>query len=107
VIIERAEIPVIPGKEEEFEAAMGHCKSLLSSAKGCRSIQLARGVENPSKYLLIFEWESIEDHIAFTRSPAFEEYRDIAGPYFAAKPAMEHFAPVAAKCPFTAWIRGR
>lgn len=109
MVIERAEISVRPGSENEFEAAMGHCRSLLTSAKGCVSVKLARGVESPSTYLLLLEWESVQDHVAFTRSPEFSQYREAAGPYFASKPLMEHFEPVSSSCPFanlTKWFRG-
>jgi heme-degrading monooxygenase HmoA len=109
MIIERAEIPVIPGREAEFEAAIGHCRALLAGAKGCTSVQIARGVESPSKFLLLLTWECIEDHVAFTHSAEFGQFREVAGPYFAAKPAMEHFAPISEKCPFsfTNWIKSQ
>ena len=106
MVVERSEITVTPGLEMEFEAAMGHCRSLLTEAKGCRSVRLARGVENPSKYLLLLEWDAVQDHVAFTRSPEFQQFREAAGPFFAAKPAMEHFEPVSGKCPITRLITG-
>jgi len=56
---------------------------------------LLRGVERPDHYLLLIEWDSVDDHVAFTSTEAFGEFRSLAGPFFAGKPAMEHFAPSA------------
>jgi heme-degrading monooxygenase HmoA len=92
MIIERAELPVTEGKEPEFEAAMVRGKTLLGNAAGCRSVQLLRGIERPYRYLLLVEWDSVNEHIAFTSTPEFAAFRALAGPFFSAAPSMEHFA---------------
>lgn len=94
MVIERVEIMVKPGQESQFEAAMVRGRELLASAAGCHGVKLARGVENSSKYLLTLEWDAVQSHIDFTTTPAFAQFREVAGPFFADKPAMEHFAPV-------------
>jgi heme-degrading monooxygenase HmoA len=94
MVIERAELPIVPGKETDFEAAMVRGQALLADAPGCRSVSLARGVESPSTYLLLLQWDSVDAHVAFTKTPAFAEFGQLAGPFFAGKPAMAHFAPV-------------
>jgi heme-degrading monooxygenase HmoA len=94
MVIERAELFITPGLEADFETAMVAGRALLAGAAGCRSVSLARGIETPSKYLLLLGWDSLDDHSAFTRSAEFGEFRELAGAYFAARPAMEHFAPL-------------
>ncbi len=94
MVIERVEILTKPGQQAEFERAMVRGRELLSAAAGCNEVALARGVENPDKYLLTLRWDSVQSHIDFTSTPGFSQFRELAGPFFAEKPAMEHFAPV-------------
>src|SRR5258706_11502229 len=94
MVIERVELAVTPGQEAAFEAAMQRGLVLLRSADGCLSVSLARGVERPSHYLLLLHWRSIDEHMAFTKAAAFAAFRQLAGPHFAERPAMEHFRPV-------------
>jgi heme-degrading monooxygenase HmoA len=94
MVIERVELSIVPGRETEFEAAMERGRSLLAGASGCASVSLARCVERPSRYLLLLRWNSVDHHIAFTKTPEFLAFRDLAGPFFAERPAMEHFQPV-------------
>jgi hypothetical protein len=56
MVIERAEIAVTPGLGAAFETAMKTGRLFLARAAGCHSVTLARGIESPSKYLLILDW---------------------------------------------------
>jgi heme-degrading monooxygenase HmoA len=94
MVIERADISVIPGREAEFESVMERGRALLAGASGCNSVSLLRCVERPSRYYLRLEWNSIADHQAFTNTLDFQTFRNIAGPFFSERPAMEHFRPI-------------
>jgi heme-degrading monooxygenase HmoA len=93
MVIERSELPIVGGKEQIFERAFAKAGQLLRSAKGCRDVRLARGVENPSGCLLLIEWDSIDAHKAFTSTPEFAQFRELVGVYFAGKPSTGHFEP--------------
>ncbi len=95
MVFERVELSVVAGREADFESAMERGEALLAGAPGCISVTLARGVERPSRYLLMLQWQSINDHTAFTGTDGFRKFREIAGPFFAERPAMEHFQPIA------------
>lgn len=94
MVIERVELLIKTGQELAFEAAMISGRALLASAADCRSVSFARGVENGEKFLLLLEWESLTAHTNFTQTPEFARFREIAGPFFAARPTMEHFSPI-------------
>jgi len=94
MVIERVELSVVVGREADFETSMERGIAFLAAASGCASVTLARGVERPSCYLLMLRWRSIDDHTAFTKTEGFLKFRELAGPFFAARPAMEHFQPV-------------
>jgi heme-degrading monooxygenase HmoA len=94
MVVERAELPITAGREAEFEAQFDHGRRYLLDASGCRKVSLARGLEAPTKYLLLIEWDSLGAHQAFTGTPGFEKFRSLIGPYFAGKPINEHFVPL-------------
>jgi heme-degrading monooxygenase HmoA len=95
MIVERALIPVTPGSEADFEAAMQQAKGVVAQAKGFRSIRVTRGIESPSTYLLILEWDTLEDHtVGFRESELFTQWRGLIGQYFAEPPSVEHYTPI-------------
>lgn len=96
MVLEQAVIRVLPGQEAAFEAAFGEAREVLSDSAGFLGARLARGVESPATYLLLVEWERLEDHTeGFRNSPAFGRWRALIGPFFASAPEVEHFAQVA------------
>lgn len=93
MILERAIFAVQPGSEADFEAAMQQAVEVISQAGGFRSFRLQRGIEQPSSYLLLVEWDSVEDHMqGFRESELFVRWRELIGPYFAAAPEVEHYS---------------
>lgn len=95
MIIERATLTIQPGGEADFEAAFAQARQVVGRADGFRSLRIARGIESPSTYLLLIEWDTVEAHmIGFRESDRFVRWRELIGPYFAAPPAVEHFEPI-------------
>lgn len=93
MFVERVEVPVTEGQEEAFAKAMSEKGlKILAAAAGCASARLGRGVESPSKFLLLLEWDAVESHIAFTKTEEFGEFVAVARPFFAGPTSMEHFA---------------
>jgi heme-degrading monooxygenase HmoA len=92
---EVAQIDVNPGEEAAFEAAVAEAVPLFKNARGCKSMQLHRCVEQLSRYRLVVHWETVEDHtVHFRGSADFQEWRRLVGPYFASPPAVDHMHPV-------------
>jgi len=95
MIVEIAQISILPGGEAGFEAAFADAIEFAAASRGYLGHELRRSVENPGRYLLRIEWETLEDHtVHFRGSAAFTEWRARVGPFFAAPPAVEHFRPV-------------
>lgn len=91
MITEIAEIQVQPGTEEKFEAAVATAAPLFKRARGCRSMRLERTIEQRQHYRLVVEWETLEDHeVHFRGSDDFQEWRKLAGGFFAAPPRVIH-----------------
>jgi heme-degrading monooxygenase HmoA len=95
MILERAQIPVDEGREAAFEAAMAQARAVISESPGFRSIRVLKGIERPSVYLLLIEWDTLEDHtVGFRESERFVRWRELIGPFFASPPEVEHFDPL-------------
>ena len=95
MILEHALIDVQPERADEFASALARARAVIAAAPGFASLALHRGIESPSRYLLLVEWETLEAHTeGFRASPAFADWRSIIGPFFASPPAVDHYAPV-------------
>jgi heme-degrading monooxygenase HmoA len=96
MILEHADIRIQPGKQAEFDEAIERgVKEVISKAKGFRGYLVQKGIESPERYILMIQWETLENHTEdFRGSPAFAEWRGIVGPFFASPPVVEHFTVV-------------
>ena len=90
-VLEIVEILITPGRETEFEDAMRAVNHIATDFAGCRSLKLSRGLENPSKYLLMVEWDSREAHTEFTKTADFPTFRATLRSCVSELPKMEHF----------------
>jgi heme-degrading monooxygenase HmoA len=92
MVWEIAQIDLKPGAEAAFEAAVEKAVPLFKSSRGCKGMQLRRSVEQPSRYRLVVEWETLENHtVDFRGSENFQQWRRLVGEYFASPPVVEHF----------------
>jgi len=90
-IHEIAEIDVTPGTESDFEAAVAAAAPAFRAATGCHGLRLVRSVEHPSRFRLVVTWETVEHHTElFRQSDGFKKWRELAGPFFASPPRVEH-----------------
>jgi heme-degrading monooxygenase HmoA len=95
VILERAELSVLPGREAEFEAAFRSATGIISAAAGFRRLSLSRCLERGSVFLLLVEWEQLEDHTeAFRGSSAYQEWRRLLHHFYDPFPVVEHYTAV-------------
>jgi heme-degrading monooxygenase HmoA len=95
MILEHALITIRPGTADDFEGALVTARPIIAASHGFISLELHRGIEEPDRYLLLVEWESLDDHlVGFRGSAAFTEWRALIGPYFASPPVAGHFALV-------------
>jgi heme-degrading monooxygenase HmoA len=92
MILEQVILAITPGSEDDFEAAIEQAREVIAQASGFVSFRLQRGIENPATYLLLNEWDTVEDHmVGFRESDRFVQWRALIGPYFAAAPEVTHY----------------
>lgn len=95
MVLEIAEFAISPGREEDFAAAFHRAIPLVAATNGFRKARLTRGVESPSTFVLLVEWDSVEAHTrGFRESERFGKWRELIGPFFAAAPRVQHTVQV-------------
>jgi heme-degrading monooxygenase HmoA len=95
MVLEIADFAVRPGTEEEFAAAYREALPLLAATPGFRSARMTRGIESPTRFVLLVEWDSLEAHtVGFRESPRFGTWRELVGPFFDGPPHVEHVVDV-------------
>ncbi len=97
MILEVADIRIRPGQQAQFEeAAHRGLSTVIAKARGFRGYKVQHSIESADRYLLLLEWETLEDHtVGFRGSPAMAEWRGLVAAFFAQPPFTEHFKLVA------------
>lgn len=93
MILEVADIRIAPGRQTEFERAAHHgIQTVIAKSRGFLGYQVRHSIETPERYLLLLEWETLEDHtVGFRGSASYAEWRNIVVDFFAEAPFVEHF----------------
>lgn len=95
MVLEAVMLQVKQNMEEEYEQAFRQASEIISSMKGYISHELQRCLEVKGKYLLLVEWESLEDHtVGFRQSNEYLEWKKLLHPFYDPFPTVEHFEKV-------------
>ena len=62
----------------------------IKSAEGCKSVQLYQSADDPSKFMIIEVWDSVESHQASVRNISPEKLGEIR-PLLATSPSGSYF----------------
>lgn len=91
MVLEVALINVTPGGEDAFAAAYLGARQILATTPGCRSVRMTRGIESPSRFVLLVEWDSVDAHEQnFRGTDRFRDWRAAIGPFFDGPPDVQH-----------------
>ena len=95
MVLEHALLPVRPGQEADFEAAFAEARTVIAASPGFRRLSLSRCLERPGTYLLLVEWERLEDHTeGFRGSAGYQRWRALLHGFYDPFPTVEHFSDV-------------
>ena len=95
MIIEVAILNVIPGRDAEFEAVFRSAQRIISSMHGYRSHELRRCLEAGNRYILLVNWDKLEDHtIGFRGSPGYQKWKQMLHHFYDPFPVVEHYTTV-------------
>jgi heme-degrading monooxygenase HmoA len=95
MILEVAILDVIAGRKQEFESAFAAASPILSGMPGYISHQLQHCVENPNRFILLVNWESLEAHtVGFRGSDKYQEWKKLLHHFYDPFPVVEHYEMV-------------
>ena len=95
MILELAMLDVILGQEDNFEAAFATASNIISSMPGYLGHELQRCIENPSRYILLVRWDTLEDHtVGFRQSPQYQEWKRLLHHFYDPFPTVEHYEEI-------------
>ena len=95
MILEVAILNVKPRQEKDFEAAFGKAQSIIASMPGYLSHQLHSCVEQSGRYLLLVNWETLEDHtVGFRESAQYQRWRELLHQFYDPFPEVQHYQVV-------------
>jgi len=92
MILEVAILNVRAGQESDFENSMRKARPLIEASPGFGRLELRRGIETSSRYLLLVTWQRLEDHTeGFRRSDRYQEWRRLLHHFYEPFPTVEHY----------------
>jgi heme-degrading monooxygenase HmoA len=95
VILEHALLTVGPGRHPDFEAAFAQARALIAAMPGFRRLSLSRCLERDDRYLLLVEWDRLEDHTeGFRGSAEYQQWRTLLHHFYDPFPVVEHYTAV-------------
>jgi heme-degrading monooxygenase HmoA len=95
MILEVAQLNVKAGAEEQFEADFKIAGQYISSINGYIGHTLKKCIEVKNRYILLVDWETIEDHnIGFRTSEAYLKWKEILHHYYDPFPTVEYYETI-------------
>ncbi len=95
MILEVAILDIKRGLEQEFEAAFAKAQIIISSMDGYASHQLQNCIEKSNRYILLVNWETLENHtVGFRGSEKYREWRELLHHFYEPLPEVEHYRAV-------------
>lgn len=95
MVLEVAILDIKPGVRQDFEIAFARAQGIISGMPGYIAHELQHCVENANRYLLLVNWETLEDHtVGFRGSKQYQEWRALLHHFYDPFPEVQHYVPV-------------
>ena len=91
-ILEVAILQIKSGMTTAFESNFNKAKSIISSMSGYQSHALQKCIEDDHKYILLVNWDTLEDHEeGFRKSAQYQEWKALLHHFYDPFPTVDHF----------------
>ena len=95
MITELAILFVKDGEQDNFQLDFAKAGQFISSIKGYSGHSLQKCIEHSNKYVLLVNWEKIEDHtIGSRQSEVYQQWKSLLHHYYDPFPTVEHYETV-------------
>jgi heme-degrading monooxygenase HmoA len=96
MIVELAIIRAKAGEADRMRDGLRAARGVLSRAGGYLGSTFHQGIEDPQRFVLRIEWQSVEAHTkGFREGPLFPEWRSHWADSMDGSPEMSHFQVIA------------
>lgn len=92
MILEQAILYIKPGESEAFEEVFKEAQKIISAMKGYIRHDVLKCIEENDKYVLLVEWETIEDHeTGFRKSEEYQQWKKLLHHFYDPFPIVQHY----------------
>jgi heme-degrading monooxygenase HmoA len=92
MVLELAILNIKPGQAKAFEEAFAEAQCIISSMNGYISHQLKKCLEDDHQYILLVEWETLEDHtVGFRQSQDYQRWKTLLHHFYDPFPTVLHY----------------
>jgi len=93
MILEVAVLQIKKGMNSEFEQNFKKASLIISRMKGYINHQLKKCIEKENQYILLVNWETLEDHeIGFRKSEQYKEWKTLLHHFYEPFPEVLHYS---------------
>ena len=95
MILEVAVLKVRPGMGQQFETTFAEAAKIISSMPGYISHDLQKCIETEHQYLLLVNWQTLEDHtVGFRKSAEYQTWKKLLHHFYDPFPVVEHYQKI-------------
>lgn len=93
MVLEVATLQIKEGMVDAFEGNFKKAAPIIASMKGYLGHELKKCLENPKQYLLLVQWETLEDHeVGFRKSKEYQEWKRLLHHFYEPFPEVLHYS---------------
>lgn len=98
MILEVAILHIKHDLKDQFVPAFQEASTIISKMKGYMKHELQQCLEEDAKYILLVQWESLEDHtVGFRGSEEYKQWKALLHHFYDPFPTVEHYVHVELK----------
>jgi heme-degrading monooxygenase HmoA len=95
MITEIALLKIRAGNREAFENAFAEAQQIIAKMRGYKYHELQKCIEEDDKYLLLVQWQNLQDHTeGFRKSKEYDEWKKLLHHFYDPFPTVEHYKKV-------------
>lgn len=95
MITEIVSLFIKDNENDFFEESFAEAGKIFAAMKGYLKHDLQKCIEVPNKYILLVEWNSIDDHIkGFRKHKKYEEWKKLLHHFYEPFPMVEHYVKI-------------
>ncbi|MDQ0112418.1 antibiotic biosynthesis monooxygenase family protein [Paenibacillus harenae] len=95
MILEVAILNVKQGMTSDFEGNFNTASEIISSMQGYIRHELRKCMEDKQKYILLVEWETLENHtVGFRQSDEYQKWKALLHHFYDPFPVVEHYEKI-------------